>query len=196
MSPKYFHLFPKLLTVLLLFSPVSTTTLLLHITSSCLIVLLQFLHFLSSNKPFHLACSLSFPFLLSTWTSNCFFMLLLFLICFCSFSSPSFNLFPLLHLLPLHIHLELPFIIATLPPPLPCTLTILPLLCSFFSTSPLRHPSHTSSCLLMLLLSTRQCRTLRTECTFQIFGESFSSSISGSLFLPSLERNCENDWNW
>lgn len=48
----------------------------------------------------------------------------------------------------------------------------------------------------MLDLSTSECSTLSTECTFQILGFLLSVSISSSVFLPSLHRNWLNDWNY
>lgn len=54
---------------------------------------------------------------------------------------------------------------------------------------------YTSSCRLMLDLSTREWRTLRTLWTFQILGLERRKSISSSDFLAVLQRYWLNDWN-
>lgn len=54
---------------------------------------------------------------------------------------------------------------------------------------------YTSNCRLMLDLSTREWRTLRTLWTFQILGLERRKSISSSDFLAVLQRYWLNDWN-
>lgn len=54
----------------------------------------------------------------------------------------------------------------------------------------------TSSCRLMLDLSTRECSTLRTLWTFQILGLERRKSISSSDFLAVLQRYWLKDWNY